>query len=68
MLNKSIKEESLYIADMIIYHNKHISTAYCSLCLGINGTWCGEIHAQQNRLCVGNPLIISLGKVSKYAN
>ena len=63
--HKSMKEESSFIARLIINNAK---IKYCSLCLGVNGTWCGEIHAQQKCLSMNNPLIISLKKVSKYAN
>ena len=60
-----MKEESSFRARLIINNAK---IKYCSLCLGINGTWCGEIHAQQKCLYACNPLITSLKRVSKYIN
>lgn len=70
MLIKSIKEESLHIARLIINNR---TVRYCGVCLGINGTWCGSILRGRplrvgTSLCLDKPLILSLERVSKYAN
>lgn len=58
-----MRKESLYIARLI---NNHANIKYCSLCLGINGTWCGNIllNNKDKALCTDN----ALKGVSKYAN
>lgn len=57
-----MRKGSLYIA-MLIINNRTIK--YCSLCLGINGTCCGNIlmNNKDKALCTDN----ALRKVSKYA-